>query len=54
MNTLITEDFKGFVFDVVKRNEKMIVKKKKLEVDLLPEFAEVFNKTDIYSSDYPF
>ena len=39
------EDFKAFVLDAIKRNDKMIVIKKKLEVNILSNFADIFNKT---------
>ena len=38
------EDFKVFALDAINRNNKMIVNKKKLEVDILSKFADIFIK----------
>ena len=38
------EDFNAFVLDAINRNDKMIVNKNKLEVDILPKFADILIK----------
>ena len=46
----MNQEFKTFVLQKVRTNEKMIVNKKKLEVKVILEFAALFRKTDSLSS----
>ena len=46
----MNQEFKAFVLKKVRENEKMVVIKKKLEVKVASEFANLFRKTDTLSS----
>ena len=46
----MNQEFKTFVLKKVRENEKMVIIKKKLEVKVAPEFANLFRKTDMLSS----
>ena len=42
----MNQEFKAYVLKMVIENEKMMVIKKKIEVKVAPEFANLFRKTD--------
>ena len=50
MSTLIHKEFKTFVIKQIKDHETMMVNKRRMEVSILPEFNQLFKKTEFYSS----
>ena len=41
VNKLIPEKFERFIQEVMSKREKMLIKKRRMEVDALPEFKNI-------------
>ena len=46
VNTLINNEFKQFIANALRDREKLIVMKKSLKTNVLPEFTEIFCKSN--------
>ena len=51
VNTLIPDDFKAFVLNAIRQNERKFVMKRKLDVEVAPEFVEMFRSFETLSSN---
>ena len=47
-NTLIPDDFQQFAKNAVNKRERKVIKKKKLSIDVLSEFIQLFKNTSTY------
>ena len=45
MNTLMPEEFKSFVMRVVREKEKCFVLKRRMEIDVAPEFHKILKSS---------
>ena len=45
VNTLLGDEFSKFVHEAMAKRERMLIHKKRMEVDALPEFKELIRKS---------
>ena len=50
--TLFPDEFKSYVMKIVSEQDKMLVTKKKMEIEVSPEFHELFGKSETISSKF--
>ena len=50
MNTLFAKDFKAFVMKIIQEHDKEQIEKKKIKVEVITEFYELFQGSETVSS----